>query len=206
MTCLGLLIHPKTKRTTPQTNVRPRGSKNWVRKTLTRTRHLLRRIRNIVAPIIDIARIAVEGMQEAIPMADLMGRGTAEIVALHVAARHGATKDIAAVDDVAARQRRGGDATGGQGAEAQQRAARRYAGRVGTGLQQRLVVDVERRVGAAAQSRFHTHVVAVGGPGVVVHARDAGEPVADRGVGVGAREVQELVLDHGVCNVVGTCG
>lgn len=173
---------------------------HWIR---TRTGHLLRRVGHVVAEIRGGARVPVESVQQAVPVADLVRRRASKIIPAHVAAGHRPAEHVAPIEDIRVARRRGRHAPGGQAAEAQQCRSSRDARGVGGGLELRLVVDVQRGVGAAAQGSFHGQVVAVGRPRVVHSPVDPHQAVANRGVRICPREVVELIRDHRVGHVGG---
>ena len=174
---------------------------------LTRTRHLLRRIRDIVPIIIRRACIILERMQQAVPVPDLMyGRAAGVVLSEGAAVRHRAAENVATVEHVDEGRRGRSDAAFGQTTVAQQHAADGHARCAGGGLELGLEVNVQGGVGAVAEGGFHGEVVTVGGPGGVHGARVAFEGVSDGGVGVGGGDGGELGLDHGVGHVVGGGG
>ena len=134
---------------------------------------------------IPITRIALEGMQQAQPMARLMRRRHALVVALDRALRHRARVHITPIRRIAGRIRDVG----------RQRARAQHAA-----VQIRLEVDVQRRVRALPQRRLH---------GGVVRARAHRPRVVDGEVGllqlevhadgcVGAVERRRLRRRHGL--------
>jgi len=125
-----------------------------------------------IGDVVAVARaaVALEGVQESEPVARLVHRRHARVVAVNVAGWHRLGLHVAAVGHVHALGRCAGADVRWQGADAQD-----AAGEIG------LEVDVERAVGALAQRGFHSGVIGAcaHGPGVVRGDADAFQCEAD---------------------------
>lgn len=173
--------------------VQPRRIRTAVlaRRTPARAHALLRRVVAIVARVRGAARVVLEGVQQAEPMADLVHGRLALVVAddRGRGVGHAAGEDVAAVGGVVD----GGELVrvavvgvrdvGGEGAVAEEGGA----GAVGVGVrgQVRLEVEVQVGVGASAQGLFHRRAVGVGGPVVADAVRGRVEVEGDVGWAVG---------------------
>lgn len=133
----------------------------------------------------------------------LMHRRTTLVVSERRPTRHGATKDVASVQNICGGRSTGAHTCGGERAEAQEDGAGGDTRGVGRRLELRLVVDVEGGIDAAAESSLHAHVVAVAGPGVIGLARETDQAKADGGVSEGSGEVIELGADLRVRHIGG---
>ena len=173
----------------------------FARRTPARRGALLWRVGDVVAGIGGRARPVLEGVQQAEPVPHLVHGRLALTVAVHVAVRHAAGEDVAAVaavvgrgefDHLAGAAGPIGD-VGGQGTVAEQLGVggRRHGREVG------LEVDVQRGVVALAEGGLHGGVGGVGRPRVVDRVGDVAEREGEGRAGVCGFEGVELAGHHG---------
>ena len=172
-----------------------------VRTSISRDR-LLGCICNVVSGVVGRAGLALKGMQEAIPMSDLVDGGPASVVEIQGTARHRLGQNVTAILDIIGRGAACIHTRVWKCAKALHARGEivRYAGSTVSGasslprarLQICLEENIEGAVAAFTQSLLHCNIISVARPVIINMAGDTLQFILDRGILVGVLQNRKL--------------